>query len=116
MEQAIVILCVVLASAWAWGQTGSVIYAILAAIVGGFIGSIISFQIHESRRARILGLSSRKELRQFDKDTRDLQDTLGPLFKQQMEELDRQARAEGYASFDDKAAKEFAEKYGKSPK
>lgn len=76
MEQFILILCVVGAGSWAWSSTGNIVLTILAVIGGGFVGSLIGFQIHETRRMKEMGFSSRKELNEFDRDVRILQNAV----------------------------------------
>lgn len=110
MEQLIVISCVVGAGFFTWTNTENVLFTIGAVILGGFIGSLISFQIHESRRMKGMGFTTRKQLYEFDRDFRKLQAEIRPAIQERMKELDEQARAEGYSSHREKASAEAYKK------
>ena len=110
MEQFILILCVVGAGSWAWSTTGNVLLTILAVIAGGFVGSLIGFQIHETRRMREMGFSSRKELNEFDRDMRDLRNMMNSALEEDMDRRNEEAQAEGYASYSEKSSAEAAER------
>lgn len=94
MEQVIMVVCLVGAGYFAWTSTGNVLITIGAVILGGFVGSLIGFQIHEHRRMRDLGLSTRRELNEHDRVMREIQLAM----QEDMEKLDEIARAEGYSS------------------
>lgn len=98
MEQIIVIVCVVGAGYFAWTSTGNVLITIGAVILGGFVGTLISFQIHEHRRMKELGLSTRRELNEHDRVMREIQIAMQEDMREEREKLDEIARAEGYSS------------------
>lgn len=87
MEQIILMVCVIGAGFWAWSSTGNVLLTILAVISGGFIGAFIGFQIHETRRMREMGFSTRRELNEFDKDMRDLQSAMSSALEEEMRRM-----------------------------
>ena len=98
MEQIILTICLVGAGYYAWTSTGNVLITIGAVILGGFVGSLIGFQIHQHRRMKELGFSTRRELNEFDRDMDEIRDGMQDAMREKMEELDEQARAEGYSS------------------
>ncbi len=110
MEQIVIFACVIGAGVWAWNSTGNVLLTILAVIFGGFIGSLIGFQIHQYKRMKQLGMTSRRELAEYDRDMGELRREMHDTFRQEMERLDIEAQAEGYASFDEKSQKEAMER------
>lgn len=98
MEQIIMTVCLVGAGYCAWTSTGNVLITIGAVILGGFVGSLIGFQIHQHRRMKELGLSTRRELNEFDRDMDEIRNGMQDAMREKRKELDELARAEGYSS------------------
>lgn len=104
MGQFITLVCAVGFGCFIWSITGNVLLTVGAVIFGGFVGSLISFQIHQSRRMKMMGFTSRKELKEFDKDLRELQEFIRPELQKDLKTLNRTAQMEGYSSYQEKAA------------
>ena len=98
MEQIIMTVCLVGAGYCAWTSTGNVLITIGAVILSGFVGSLIGFQIHQHRRMKELGLSTRRELNEFDRDMDEIRNGMQDAMREKRKELDELARAEGYSS------------------
>lgn len=105
------LFCVVGAGTWAWSNTGNILLTILAILVGGFVGSLIGFQIHQTRRMRELGFTSRRELNAFDRDMRDLRCAIAPGIEAETRRRRDGAWMQGNAAFHVEASEGVAEQW-----
>lgn len=95
MEQIIMTICLVGAGYFAWTSTGNVLITIGAVILGGFVGSLIGFQIHQHRRMKELGLSTRRELNEFDRDMDEIRDGMQDAMREKRKRAGRTGQSGG---------------------
>lgn len=110
MEQTIVMVFVIIAGVLTWRAMHNVLLTILAVIIAGFIGTFISFLIHQSRRKRQMGFSSIRELNEYDRIMKEMRIAVAPEIEKQLAEAEEQARREGYPSLDAKHVAEMRER------